>query len=470
VAGATVAAPRSLLPREESVKKPNIIYILADDLGYGELGCYGQEKISTPNLDRLAAEGMRFTDHYSGSAVCAPARMTLMTGKHIGHHKTTGQGQRLGPGYVTLPALLQEVGYATGGFGKWGLSRADGKDPGAPNQQGFDQWLGFISQGHAHFYYPEWVWKNQEKTFFDENKGLRVDGVYREGHEGTYIHDVFTEGALEFIRDNKTQPFFLYVPYTIPHLEMAVPDDSLAQYQGKFPEKPFVTSQGKPDGGTAFYDERGYCSCQEPLATYAAMVSRMDRDVGRIVSLVEELGLGENTLVMFSSDNGPANSQAGGYDREFFQGAGPLREGKGSLYEGGIRVPMIARWRGMIQAGSTTGHPSAFWDVLPTCAEAAGVAPPDDVDGLSFLPTLLGNTEAQREHDFLYWEFKGVSVVRMEPWKAIWRTRADDAGTPGPQLYNLAEDIGETTNLAEAHPDIVARAEQFRTKAARRRR
>ncbi len=413
-------------------RKPNIIYILADDLGYGDLGCYGQKKVKTPNLDRLAAEGMRFTDHYSGSTVCAPSRNCLMTGEHTGHAWLRGnQRHPLRKEDVTVAELLKRAGYATGCVGKWGLGMNG--TTGAPNRQGFDLFFGFVNQSRAHFYYPPHVWRNEEKVSLEGNDVKR--------QSGQYVHDLFTGEALEFVRDNRTGPFFLYLPYTIPHAELTVPEDSMAPYNGKFPEKRWPKDH--------------YGGQDTPHAAFAGMVSRLDRDVGRIMELLREMGLDENTIVMFSSDNGP--HKEGGADPDFFESNGPLVGIKRDLYEGGVRVPMIARWPGRISPGSVTNHVSAFWDVLPTCAELAGLAAPEGIDGISFVPTLRGRSR-QRRHNYLYWEFYeqgGKQAVRRGDWKAVRLNVRRDPENPL-ELYNLARDIGETTNVADEYPDIVA--------------
>ncbi len=420
--------------------KPNIIFILADDLGYGDLGCFGQKRIKTPCLDRMAAEGMKLTSHYSGSTVCAPSRATLMTGLHTGHLRTSGQGQSLLPSDVTVAELLKAAGYATAGIGKWGLGR-DGS-AGVPNKQGFDSWFGFLGQGPAHFYYPEYVWRNSEKFYLEANRG---------GKTGTYIHDVFTDEALKFIRAAKDKPFFLYLPYIIPHAEMTVPADSLAPYRGKFKEKPYTTTTDAPAGGTRGPQGTGYCSQAEPYATHAGMISRMDRDIGRIFTLLKELGLDENTLVLFTSDNGPHGE--GGTTPTFFNSAGPLRGMKRSLHDGGIRVPTIARWPGKIAAGSASDHASAFWDFLPTACEIVGIDSPTGIDGVSYLPALLG--KPQEAHDHLYWDYRRTFAIRAGKWKAI-RPRKGKT-----RLYDLDADIGETTDIAGKHPDRAAEMDRL---------
>lgn len=425
----------------EGKKKPNIVYILADDLGYAEVGCYGQEKIQTPHIDKLAAEGMRFTQHYSGNPVCAPSRCTLMTGLHTGHsqvrsNKQMGgdEGWKLGStiggqyplkaGTLTVAKILKEAGYTTGAFGKWGLGRAG--TTGDPNKQGFDHFYGYICQRQAHTYYPNHLWRDGKVEWIEANKNEK---------EGAYSHDLIAAEALKFIRANKDRPFFLYVPFTIPHVALQVPEDSLAQYKGKWPDPPYT-------------GDKGYFPHPNPRACYAAMVSRMDRDIGRIMSLLKDLALDENTLVIFTSDNGPTFN--GGSDSAFFESAKPLRGLKGSVYEGGIRVPYIARWTGRIKAASTSNHISAFWDFLPTCCEIIGEKPPADIDGISMLPTFLGKPRTQKKHKYLYWELRGQQAVRMGKWKAL-RLKPDRQI----ELYDLDKDIGESQDVASEHLDVV---------------
>jgi len=445
--GCTSATAR----RTASKARPNIIYILADDLGYAEVGCYGQKKIRTPNIDKLATEGMKFTQHYSGNPVCAPSRCTLMTGLHTGHAQVRGnkqvggkQGWKLGStiggqwplkeGTVTVAKILQDAGYTTGAFGKWGLGRVG--TTGDPSKQGFDHFYGYICQRQAHTFYPNHLWSDGQIQWLKENEG---------GKEEIYSHDLIAEEALNFVKANKDRPFFLYVPFTIPHVALQVPEDSLAEYKGKWPDAPY-------DG------RKGYVPHEYPRACYAGMVTRMDKDVGRIMSLLEELGLADNTLVIFTSDNGP--TYAGGADSQFFESAGPLRGLKGSVYEGGIRVPFIARWPGKIEPGSETDHPSAFWDFLPTACEIIGAKPPADIDGISYLPTLLGKPRKQKRHEVMYWELGGRQGARMGDWKAV-RTR------PGNKvkLYNLANDIGEQNDLADKEPEVLAKMTELLTTA-----
>jgi len=422
--------------------RPNIIFILADDLGYGDLGCYGQKEIATPNIDRLAKEGLIFTDHYAGSTVCAPSRCALMTGLHTGHCWIRGNALiPLRPSDVTVAELLKKAGYTTGIIGKWGLGEAG--TTGIPNKKGFDYWFGYLNQRHAHNYYPEFLWKNQEKIAVEGNQlppessaEDRIGGWGRSVKQVTYSGDLFTKEALAFLEQNKDRPFFLYLTYTTPHANneagqngMEVP--SLGQYADK--------------------------NWPAPQKGHAAMISRMDGDIGKLMAKLKELRLDENTLVMFSSDNGP--HKEGGADPGFNKSSGPLRGYKRDLYEGGIRVPMLARWPEKIKAGSKTNHISAFWDFLPTCCELAGIETPQDIDGISILPTLLGQTQNQKKHEFLYWEFHEQGkkqAVRTGDWKGIRLNVAKDPDVPI-ELYNLKTDIAEEHNIAEKNPDIIAK-------------
>lgn len=450
-------------------KKPNIIFILADDLGYGELGCYGQEKIKTPNIDTLAAGGMKFSQHYSGSPVCAPSRCTLLTGKHTGHayirgndemrergdvwHDPELEGQRPLPAdTLTAAGLLKKAGYKTGAVGKWGLGGPGSS--GAPNKQGFDFWYGYLCQRVAHNYYPTHLWRNDKKDMLEgnryffphqklpEDKDPYDKASYTPYSGSRYSMDLMAKEALNFIRDNHKNPFFLYLPFPVPHVALQVPEDSLAEYEGSFPETPYK-------------GEKGYTPHLKPKAAYAAMITRMDREIGKILELLKELGIEDNTLIVFSSDNGP--TYAGGVDAAFFNSAGALRGLKGSLYEGGVRVPMIARWPGKIAAGSVSDHISAFWDFLPTFSEIAGIEAPEDIDGISLLPTLLGRNTKQKKHEYLYWEhLKKMQAVRLGDWKAVRLTPGSDI-----ELYNLAQDLGEKNNVAAQNPDILSRIEEI---------
>lgn len=419
--------------------RPNIVFIMADDLGYGHLGCYGQEKIRTPNIDKLAAEGMRFTQWYAGCTVCAPSRSTLMTGLHTGHTpvRVNGGGYPIRPEDVTVAEVLKGVGYATGMFGKWGLG--DIGTTGMPDKQGFDEFFGYLHQVHAHFYYPYFLYKNDQQFFLPENDGEK---------RVRYSHDEIATQALKFLRNHKDGPFFLYVPFTTPHTELLVPEDSLAEYRGKFPETPHVSKSH-------------YAPQPTPRAAFAAMITRMDRSVGEIMALLKEFKLDDNTIVFFTSDNGGQNVD--GPDVPFFKGNGPLRGAKGILYEGGIRDPMIVRWPGKIAAGKVTDHVAAHWDIMPTLAEIAGTKPPENLDGISIVPTLFGAQaagRAQPAHEFLYWEHPAArqltQAARMGDWKG-YRTGPDQPL----ELYNLKSDIGETKNVAAENPAVVARIKTY---------
>lgn len=425
---------------------PNIVFIMADDLGYGDLGCYESDKIHTPCLDRMAGEGMRFTQFYAGAPVCAPSRCVLLTGKHLGHayirdnREVKPEGQEPIPDSErTLAEMLHAGGYATAAVGKWGLGPHGSS--GDPNRQGFDLFFGYNCQRHAHNYYPTYLWRNAERITLEGNDGTQVGKQY--------AHDLLTEEALQFVRDRRDRPFFLYLPYTIPHVALQVPDDSLAEYRGIWPDPPYV-------GG------KGYFPHPTPRAAYAAMITRMDRDIGRLLALLAELGLDERTIVFFTSDNGPTHGGVGGSDSEFFQSAGTLRGLKGTVFEGGIRVPLIARWPGRIAPGTVSDHVAAFYDVFPTLADLSGIEAPQGLDGLSFAPALLqkGN---QPEHAFLLWEFHGYGgqqAVRMGNWKAIRQKLHKSASSPV-ELYDLASDPSEQHDVAGEHPEIVARAEEI---------
>ncbi len=454
-AGEQIETPKQSPPADGD--RPNIVLILADDLGYGDLGCYGQQKIKTPRIDRMAAEGVRFTNHYAGFTVCSPSRCALMTGKHMGHATVKSNGGTLKNEDVTVPMLLKKAGYDTCMIGKWGLLGRPGH-PGSPNNKGFDHFFGYDNQGFAHFYYPEFLWRNDQKVLFPKNHDLRVNGEYKPG-EGTYSHDEFTNEALTWLKEHKDRPFFLYLPFCIPHAEMTVPEDSMAPYlKENWTEKPKGMDKGGGKGGGGGYGSQykdGYCAQSRPNATYAGMISRMDRDVGRILDLLDELKLTENTLVIFSSDNGPSGE--GGQNMEFFDSNGPLSGAKRSLQEGGIRVPMIARWPGKIKAGRTSDHVSAFWDFLPTACELAGIQPPEKIDGISYLPELLGKSDAQKQHEYLYW----ISAIRVGKWK-LHRQGKDQFA-----LYDLEADIGEKNNLAKQMPEIVTRFSKYFEEATR---
>lgn len=453
-------------------RAPNIVFALADDLGYGDVGCYGQTKIRTPNIDRLAAEGMRFTQHYSGNAVCAPSRCVLMTGRHPGHafvrdnRSRPPEGQEPIPAdTITLAKLFKAAGYATGGFGKWGLGGPG--TSGDPLKQGVDRWFGYNCQGLAHNYYPTWLWDNDQKRAlpnpeFSPHDKFRADEnpddprSYRRFQGTVYSADVIAEEARKFIRANRDRPFFCYFPTTVPHLALQVPDDALKEYLGRWNDPPYK-------GG------RGYLPHYAPRAAYAAMITRMDREIGRMVELVKELGLENDTIFVFSSDNGPLNGEhqaLAGTDALFFNSAGGLRNGKGTLYEGGFRVPGIVRWKGRIEPGKVADRVTGFEDWLPTLLELAGLKDrvPAGVDGISFAPTLLGQKQPERE--FLYREFPnygGQQCLRVGNWKAIRQNLIPGRKLlklglkPTWELYDLAADPHEERNVAAEHPDVVTR-------------
>ena len=424
-----------------SAEKPNIIYILLDDAGYGDIGCYGQTKFATPNIDRLASEGLKFTDHYAGSTVCAPTRCVLMTGVHTGHSFVRGnrevkpEGQAPMPGdIVTIPRLLGEVGYTTGAFGKWGLGA-----PGSPSdpKEHFDLFYGYNCQREAHSYYPNHLWKNDEK--------IELDGE-------TYSHPLIMDETLAFVRENKEGPFFIYLPITIPHAAMHVPEEYAKPWREKFAE--FEGKIGKY-AGTEF---------DNPAAAFAGMMTMLDEGIGELLALLKKLDIDENTLVMFSSDNGP--HREGGHVPDYFDSNGPLRGYKRDLTEGGIRAPMLARWPGKIAPGTVTGHISAHWDILPTVCELAGAEIPGEIDGISMAATLLGEKE-QEEHEYLYWEFYeqgGKKAARWGDWKAV-QTGINKNPKAPIEIYDLSKDIGEEKNLAEVRPDMVNRAKEIFTDA-----
>lgn len=427
--------------------RPNIIYILADDLGYGDLGCLGQDKFETPHIDQMAEEGMLLTEHYSGSTVCAPSRAVLFTGLHTGHAPIRGNKGMNGGGYPIadsipmMSEMFKEQGYVTGAFGKWGMGYPGSE--GSPEKRGFDEWYGYNSQKLAHNFYPEFLWHNDQKVFLEGNAN---------GGTEQYSFDLIHDKAIEFLEAHKDTTFFLYLPYTVPHAELLVPDDSIFQsFIGKYPETPW---EGVDDGPS--YRKGPYGSQEYPHAAFAAMVTRFDIAVGEVLSKLKEYGIEENTLVIFTSDNG--THLEGGADPEFFNSNGPFRGYKRDLYEGGIHVPAIAWWPGTISADTSSDHVSAFWDMYPTFAELIGGKVPGDIDGISMVPALTGNGY-QEEHGRLYWEFheKGGRVALREgDWKAV---RYDVFENPNSQieLYNLAEDPGETNNVVKEYPEVERR-------------
>ena len=427
-------------PPRAQPSKPNILLIQADDLGYGDVSVYGQAMFQTPNVDRLARNGLRFISYYAGSTVCAPSRSALMTGMHTGHTWVRGNlpGMSLRAEDRTIAMLLKEAGYRTALIGKWGLGESE--SPGRPDRKGFDYSFGYLSQTHAHRQFTDHLYRNGERVEVSPND---------------YSNDLFTKETMSFIERNDNRPFFIYLNYTVPHAELRVPDDSMASFRGRFPEKPFVNAAA--DAKLTGPDEPslGYRSQPTPHAAFAATVTRMDRDVGRIVELLRTRGVDQKTLVIFTSDNGP--HQEGGGDPEFFKSSGGLRGIKRDLYEGGIRVPMVASWPGTIAPGTSTTYAAAHWDLFPTFAELADAPIPAGLDGKSIVPLLKG--KPLTPHDFLYWEFheRGFQqAVRMGNWKAVRLAKDKPL-----ELYNLADDPTEYTDVAAKQPAIVAQIEKY---------
>ena len=429
---------------------PNIVFILADDLGYGDVGVFGQPRIATPSLDRMAAEGLRFTQFYSGSTVCAPSRSVLMDGRHTGHTYIRGNkevrpyGQEPIPDSVmTLAEVLKGAGYRTGLVGKWGLGGPD--TPGHPNRQGFDYFFGYLGQRHAHNYYPEFLFHNEARVQVAGNRlpePRRGDGAGEALDKITYSHDLFADSALAFIDRNREGPFLLYFVLTIPHANNEAGPRGMEV----------------PDYGR--YEHMDWPDAEKGMA---AMVTRMDADIGRLLDRLEEHGIAENTFVFFTSDNGP--HREGGHDPEYFDSNGPLRGFKRDLYEGGIRVPTIAWWPGSVEAATVTDHVGYFADMLPTFTGLAGVTPPEGIDGIDMTPTLLGRPDDQLEHEYLYWEFHEdgmAQAVRTGSWKGV-RTPVRDAI----EVYDLDADVSETTDLAAQHPDVAARLDSIMQAAHR---
>jgi len=437
--------------------QPNIVYILADDLGYGDIGCYGQKIIQTPNIDKLANEGMLFTQHYAGCTVSAPSRSSLMTGLHTGHTFIRGnkeygaEGQYPLPGNTfTVAKMLKEEGYATGAFGKWGLGSPGSE--GDPTNLGFDEFYGYNSQMLAHNYYPYYLYHNKEKVILEGNAGNKKE---------QYAQDLIHQEAIHFIRQNAAKKFFLFLPYVLPHAELTSPDDSIRDiYKGRIVEtKPYKgVEAGKG------YKAGGYGSSMNPHTDFAAMISRLDAYVGDVVSELKRLGLDKKTIVVFTSDNGP--HREGGADPDFFNSYGPLRGVKRDMFEGGIRVPMIVSWPGKIKVGSKSDHVSAFWDMMPTFKELAGIKSTFKTDGISLVPTLLSQNN-QKSHKYLYWEFHeagGKIAVRKGNWKGI---KLNYGKNPNATmlLYDLSADIHEDHNLADKYPKVVAELEAIVLKA-----
>ena len=462
--------------------KPNIIYILADDLGYGDLGAYGQTKIETPNIDKLAASGMLFTQHYSGSPVSAPSRCVLLTGKHTGHSQVRGndewgdrgdvwnyramiadstlEGQRpLETGSVTIASLLKKSGYRTGMIGKWGLGAPHTES--IPTKMGFDYFFGINCQRMAHTFYPVFLYENEQRYHLENdtvapNTLLETDAdpmdqaSYAAYNLKEYAPDIMFTRLTAFVNNNKDNPFFLYWATPIPHAALQAPQKWVDYYVDKFGDE-------KPYRG-----ENSYFPHRYPHAAYAAMISYLDDQIGNLVSQLKELGIYENTLIIFSSDNGPTYN--GGTDSPWFDSGGPFRSeqgfGKGNVNEGGIRVPMISSWPSKITPGSVSGHISAFWDVMPTFCDIAGIKPPVEADGLSFLPELTG--KRQKQHKYLYWEFPesgGQQAVIFGKYKVIRKDM--HKGNAEFEIYDLESDKEETKNIAANHPEIIKKVEDI---------
>jgi arylsulfatase A-like enzyme len=427
---AAVATPAADKNPRRTNSLPNIILILADDLGYGDLGSYGQTKIQTPNLDRLAAEGMRFTDAYAGNTVCAPSRCALLTGKHSGHGRVRSNVQvPLAPEDVTIAELLRAAGYHNGVFGKWALGWEG--TTGTPNKKGFEEWFGYLDQLHAHDYYPAFLWRNEQQRPLTGNA---------DGQRSDYAPDWFAKAAFNFVRINEDDPFFLYFSTTIPHAHNELGTNGM-----QVPSLGIYTKENWP----------------APEKAKAAMISRLDNFVGALMGELKARKIDQDTLILFTSDNGPHHE--GGVDPAFFTSSGPLRGIKRDLYEGGIRVPLLARWPGRIWPGTTNSTPVAFWDLLPTVAELVSLEPPKGLDGLSFAPALFGK-ELTKTHPYLYWEVheKGYQqAIRMGQWKGV-RLAADQPL----ELYNLKNDLGEIHNVAQQHEDVVKQLEGYLKEAA----
>lgn len=417
--------------------KPNIIYIMTDDLGYGDLGCYGQQRIKTPQIDQLAEEGMRFSQFYAGSTVCAPSRCVLMTGYHTGHALVRGNREIKPMGQwplpddtVTVAEVLKKAGYKTGLVGKWGLGGPDSS--GHPNRQGFDYFFGYLCQRHAHNYYPEFLFRNETKVALNGNKvdNDRLDGAGYATDRATYSHDLCANEAMEFVKRNRDHPFFLYLSLTIPH----------ANNEG-----------GKRGMEIPDYGIYADTDWPEPQKGHAAMISRLDTDIGKLMALLKDLKIDDQTVVFFTSDNGP--HREGGNDPNFNDSNGPLRGIKRDLYEGGIRVPMIVRWPGKITPKSVSNHIGYFGDFITTAADLAGITAPKGLDSISFMDTLMGSSKAQKQHSYLYWEFYGggghFQAIRLGPWKGVKHRNGSF------ELFRLDQDLGEQNDLAATHQSVV---------------
>ena len=452
-AGGAAAATAACTPQAaDQPQRPNVVFILADDLGWGDLGCYGQQRFQTPNIDSLAKNGLRFTQCYSGTTVSAPSRSCLITGTHSGHTPIRGNLELAPEGQFPLPEDaatffhdLKSVGYTTGAFGKWGLGFVG--TTGDPLKQGIDKFYGFNCQLLAHSYYPDHLWDNDTRIELPDNTDSIPYG------QGTYAPDLIHQEALAFLDSTAAagKPFFLWYPTMIPHAELIVPEDSImVSLRGKYPETPY---HGIDDG--PYFRKGGYCSQPDPHAAFAAMVTRLDHYVGDLVRHLKELGIYDNTIIIFSSDNGP--HREGGADPDFFDSNGPWRGYKRDVYEGGIRVPMIVSWPGHVKPGTETDFMCSFWDLMPTFRDLTGSASPEEMDGISLLPLLEGR-KGQRQHDYLYFEFQelgGRQAVREGDWKLVHIDIRSES--PRYELYNLAQDSGETQDVSAEYPDIVSR-------------
>lgn len=439
---ATLAAVPVTVAAKDA-ERPNIVFVLADDMGIGDLGCYGQKKIKTPNIDALAAQSLMFTSHYSGSTVSAPSRCCLLTGKHTGHAYIRGnkgieteQGMfdmHIPDEEVTVAEILKQQGYATACVGKWGLGGPG--TSGSPVRQGFDYFFGYLSQGTAHRYYPEYLYENEDKVYLDGK---------------VYSHFMIMEKGLDFISRNTDRPFFVYFAVTPPHADLDYPD--MSQYEGAFEEEPYINETGK-----------GFHGQKTPRAAYASMVSEIDRNVGQLVSLLKEKGVWENTIFILSSDNGV--HCVGGHKPDFFDSNGPFRGYKRDLYEGGVRAPFIVSWPEKIKSPRKTDCQTAFWDFLPTVADITGAGIPDDIDGISYLPVLENREQDQEKHEYIYYEFYekgGKQSILKDGWKLV-RLNMSRPGKLVEELYYLPDDIGESKNLISSYPE---KAEELRRLAA----
>ncbi|WP_245949285.1 arylsulfatase [Lutibacter citreus] len=432
---------------KNNTSKPNVIYILADDLGYGDLSCYGQEKFKTPNIDKLAEKGMKFTDHYSGNSVCSPSRAVLMTGQHPGNVYITGNSKEEPPldsEMIVLPEVFKNAGYATGAYGKWGLGYTNEAGDRNPLNNGFDEFYGWKTQSEAHTYYPKVMVHNGEEVVMEE---------------GTYVHDKIMDKAFNFIKTNAAanKPFFCYIPTAIPHAAMHAPKKLHDKWRKKLPQ--FEEKIGKYTIGKNQYVKEVI----NPVAAFPAMVQHLDSQVGEIMTILEDLGIDDNTIIIFTSDNGAHHE--GGHDPNFWNSNGNLKGGKRDVYEGGIRAPMLAYWPGKIKAGSVTNHPSAFWDVMATASELTNQPIPEQCDGISFLPTLLGKKSKQKKADYLYWKFTNWQTtkvaVRIGDYKGVLinynkTSKSPEHVTPF-ELYDLSKDLGEENNMASENPKMVAK-------------